>query len=606
MHTTPSAVIRKSDANLHPRVNDVIRVVEYLRVESLQSRHGEKKSPAGDCLHHAKRGPTMANRTVKGITAATTVLACLITSSSAGATTYPVCGSCKPTFTASNGKAQHPEIAVTFWQSESNKVWSSGTASPSWSQHIGFFLSLVNNGQYWAKVAQYGTYGGASGLIATPRFSPYATIYTGSVNGDNPVDEGFDQTDIVDIINAQIASGHLPYPQAKDDSVYMVVVPGGRAGSGGCKGVYDCNWSAQYTDGTPYVASYGSDFAGIAHELIEGIVSDYEGVNNTTSANCGGGQIVDPCDCHAGITVNSFEIAPYYSVADGNCVVPDSWGIPFESTGEGWSPVPGGFSMRQGYTGADGVIATNAVENGNLGNSVSYYNPSTSSWVQFGNGGTQFAAGGGIIAGITMDPKNGINYYRIANNTWTDAGGPGGLPPTGVTVTSNGVIVATDPSANPWYFDTANPGWHQIAGPGDQFIAVGSQMLALSPKHNVAYTWPGPGSGFSPGVALSTTQLVSSSDLATVGQTSPGSASFYNFGGAEFIGAGSQLVVTSSPTIYAWLNAGTNDDVDGCGVWDPGCNGGYYTDGFGGWLMGGLKNMYLTGCTEGAAPCVNY
>lgn len=148
---------------------------------------------------------------------------------SASAKVFGACYGCTPTLSPSNGKVQHPEIAITFWEDPSHPAWDNGgTNTPTYSQYIGQTLSLVNNGQYWSKIFQYGTYGGASGMIAPPRLAPYATIYAPQqgVNGHFPVNNGFSKSDIVAVINNQIQAGHLPSPQSNDDSVYVVFVPG--------------------------------------------------------------------------------------------------------------------------------------------------------------------------------------------------------------------------------------------------------------------------------------------------------------------------------------------------------------------------------------------
>jgi hypothetical protein len=534
---------------------------------------------------------------------------CLVVGRHASATTWPICPGNSITLGTSNGKYQHPEIAYSFWESVANPAFSNGTNSPSRTQWIGAMLSMVDNGQYWAELEQYGTYGGANGAISPPRLAPYAALYQGSINGHNVGAGTFNENDIRTFINQTIGAGYFPHPQSNDNMIYMIITPQ-NSQIADCAGheTYCCNWGSSYTDGTPYTATVCEDTAGAAHELIEAIAGyELRGGN-------GNGQIADPCGCDVE-NVNNVSVAAYYSArlntgsSPKPCVVPESWGPLYESTlgNGGWFSPSGSFSMRQGYAGSGGVVATDATEHGSSGNNVHFYNAINGTWTQFGQGGSKFAAGGGIIAGITMDPKWGINYYTISNGHWTGIGGPNGGPVTDVTVTKNGIIVATDVDANPWYYNPSNPGWNQIAGPGDQFIASGTEVLALNPYHGDIFYWTGPGSGFSLIGSTTTTQIISSPDTNYWGTTYPGSNVVYDnqggFPGANF-GTGSQYVVTNTsyaafsfltPTIYVYSCYGT-----GC------VNQGndYYTGGYGGWLMGG-GDLYVTGCSSGVAPCVN-
>src|ERR1700722_7496848 len=92
----------------------------------------------------------------------------------ASAETWTICPGNSITPGTSNGKNQHPEIAYGFWEGTVDPGFSNRTNIPSMTQWIGFMLSLVNNGQYFGELSQYGTYGGANGSIATPRVAPYA------------------------------------------------------------------------------------------------------------------------------------------------------------------------------------------------------------------------------------------------------------------------------------------------------------------------------------------------------------------------------------------------------------------------------------------------
>jgi hypothetical protein len=533
------------------------------------------------------------------------------------------CTPCTPTFTASNGSPQHPEIAYIFWESLAKKQWTTGTnVAHTYSQEIGFLLSLVNDGPYWSKIAP--------NQIAPPRLAPYATIFQGNVDtahncygncpqGDNP-DTGFTKGDLDALINYSIAHGQLPFPQPNDNSIYVVFVPTfgstNKAGCGDCNftncdntahkdpGVCDSGNGAKY-NGTPYTVIFGlGDYDGMSHELVEAMAS-YEGIN-TTNTNCGGGggtQIADMCGCGEE-TVNTFRIASYYSTTDGECVVPESWGEVWQDPNEsGWTQTPNSFPVRQAYGGSSGVVATDVTEAADgSGNAVHFYNGS--SWSGFGKGGSQFAAGGGIIAGITLDAKFGVNYFRTSTGRWAPpAGGPNGQPVTGVTVTSNGIIVATDPSANAWYFDPSNPGWHLIlSAPWDQVIAGGSGIWALHPAHNALYNWSGPGSSLNFCCDVTqTTQILANPDSGWLAISVAGQAQF-TFGNTVISntlqGGVTNLFGSSLFEFQETSGSPGNDHVFVCpnGV----CND---TFGFGGWLISGAV-PYVTGCDSGSAPCV--
>jgi hypothetical protein len=533
---------------------------------------------------------------------------CLMVGRQASATAWTICPGSSITLGTSNGRNQHPEVAYAFWEGASNPKFSNGTNNPSRTQFIGMMQSLINNGQYWAELDQYGTYGGASGSIAPPRLAPYAALYTGSINGNSPGPQTFFRNDVVTFINQTIAAGYFPHPQNNDNVIYTVITTNGSqlADCGGPgQPASCCNWPAQYTDGTSYVASTCEDPAGTAHELVEGIVG-YE-----LTAGNGNGQIVDPCGCHVEL-VNSWSVAAYWTARSNECLVPESWGDLMWTRGQfGWTFPSGGFNMRQGYAGAGGVVATDATEQGSAGNNVHFFNSSNSTWSQIGQGGSKYAAGGGIIAGIAMDPKYGIFYYRISNGTWTGIGGPNGGPPTDVTVTSAGIIVATDVDANPWYYNPSSPGWFEIAGSGDQFIASNGSVLALNPTHNAGFVWYGPGYGFDYISSTSTTQIIASPDTNSWGSTAPGSNVMFQGLGCTFgcnAGTGRQFV--SSNAVYA--NYGfieNNSDIYAC--YGTGCdyeNNDVYTGFYGGWLMGG-NELYATACTSQmnyTPPCVNH
>jgi hypothetical protein len=87
------------------------------------------------------------------------------------------CGYCSnPTLSQGNGKAQHPEVVLIFWQDSGTQQWSSNSNSPTMSQYIGYLNQLVNS----AYTAGLNQYAGSGGFIARPRFSGWAPTYTGT------------------------------------------------------------------------------------------------------------------------------------------------------------------------------------------------------------------------------------------------------------------------------------------------------------------------------------------------------------------------------------------------------------------------------------------
>jgi hypothetical protein len=430
----------------------------------------------------------------------------------------------------------------------------------------------VNNAQYWSLIAPY--------QIASPRLAPYAQIFQGNVdtvnncygncpNGDNP-DTGFTKADLDALINYSIGNGLLPPPQANDNSIYVVFVP--TFGSTNKAGCGDCNYTIQANsdgvhfdsganyNGTPYTVVFGvGDYDGMSHELVEAIAS-YEGIN-TTDTSCGGGggtQIADMCGCGEE-TVNTFQIASYFSTYLRQCVVPESWGSLLRDANGSWNLTSGGFPLRQAYGGAGGVVATDTTEaTDGSGNAVYFYNGST--WSRIGGGGSQFAAGGGIVAGIALDPVNGI-FYRSTNlsSGWVQIfTPPGSSVVTGVTVTSNGVIVATDNFARPWYYDPSNPGWQLLINAQfDQIIAGQGTVWALYPSHNAVYSWNGPGNSMNFYASVSpTTQIVANPDSPGLALSVAGAAVF-TYGANMFSNTlqASVNIDDSGNAVFEWLNS---------------------------------------------------
>ena len=531
----------------------------------------------------------------RSVSAAFTILA-LTVARPALATTFSGCPqTCTPTLSAPNGNVAHPEIAYTFWEGPApNNVWTTNTNVVSRGQIIGAMLSLVNNAQYWAEIAP--------GYIAPPRVAPYATIFTGSVNGHNPTSQGFQLADVGQIINTQISNGRLPPPQPNDDSIYVVVVPNGASDGFGefCAGAEGCNFGVANTNfnGVPYSAVYADVSWVISHEVAESIAS-YVGIGVTN--NCGGNQIADPCQCHTE-SYNGQTVQAYYSSDVNGCVIPERWGNLWENS-NGWFETSGAFELRQAAGGAGGVVATDATETSS-GNAVHFYNGQT--WSQIGTGGAQFAAGGGIIARIALDDSE-IDYYVLSTGQWHSAGAPASTV-TGISVTSGGLIFATDEFSFPYFYDPTNPGWHAIDGnPGDQFIAGGSSIYQLSSSHTQLLSWSGAGAFVVVGNVSPATAILANPDSGFVAVTVAGQAA-YTFGGTTITNTlqGGATQFAGIP-LFEFINGvGSNGSYELFECQSEGCTGtGGPGDTFG---LGGLvisgNNMFLTGCDSNVLPCV--
>ncbi len=372
-----------------------------------------------------------------------------------------------------------------------------GAPNPTYSQVIATSLSLVD-GPFFAATTQYQ----GTGVIARPRFAPYAPILSNVPAGSPPntYTSSFATSDIENAINELIGSGALPQPSSifdptdrygeQDNTIYTVFLPAGANNTGAfCNTAGGCNFSCSY-QGAPYTCAYivgasGYD-ATFAHEMVEGI-SGYEHIVVTgcvynTPTPFPPNQIADIC-CNneeQGATgaplAGNYTVTSYYSVKDGACVIPESWqnfyiNEDLNGAGGGWSLAPvtvppsaSSTQLRQISGGSGGVVATGTDDN------VYFYSQSSGDWLgwrpyfciqgqpcwvagSFGGPGAQFAAGGGIVAGITLDAL-GVNTYALsqgATGSWTALGTPANGPVTGVTVTSGGVVVVTDVHAQPWY-----------------------------------------------------------------------------------------------------------------------------------------------------------
>lgn len=561
--------------------------------------------------------------------------------------------------TPSNGAAQSPEIVLIFWQ-DSSEQWTLGNgggSNPTETQLIGSSLALINS-PYFNALDQYGASNG--GFVARPRMSPQVPLFTGAPPGyPSATTTNFSQNAINAVINQEISAGGAPAPMG-DDTVYVVFTPayancpgGGSCVSGetaadNCNSFFGCNWNCNNSNPgqpTTYRCGYvtansgsGGGAATFAHETAEAI----SGENGITVNNCsyktGPGsptQIVDLC-CSTeqwSIGNNPYWVPAYYSQTEGACVIPESWEGFYVNTnaGGGWTEPTGSFNPRQLFGGAGGVVATDTNDN------VYFYSQSSGEWlgyrprfcpiglscwtpVSFGGSGAEFAAGGGIVAGITPDVQYGINTYALSqgySGHWTSLGSLPYSPPTSVTVTSQGVVVATDWLGQPWYYDN---GWVQFGNPGDQFVASGGNIIANNLTGQNQFEWPasnfGPGGNWQSLSSLGTvSEIIANPDAPDWVERIPGV--FPEFGVDNSYYSTSQAINLD----YAVINpseangasiqiADANDynqtyycDAPGqCGTSDP------WTPSYaaaGRLISGGT--MYATSCQyPGMETCVNY
>jgi hypothetical protein len=419
-------------------------------------------------------------------------------STSALALKKPICGgfTCttangKPGVTNPNHFYQHPEIILSFWQGSAHE-WTSASQSPSRSQYVADALSMIN-GPYFAMLDQYANRvdGNNTGTIGNPRLAPFAPIYTGPAPGSQsnsgPV-LGFGNADVINVINDQIDRGVLPPPQNGVDMVYAVMVPSRFTFCG--TGVGPCliasnfggyNFGGNYR-GTNYIALWASSPVVLSHELVEAITL-FEGINLTGCTTTGGGsvnQIGDFCQCYSQ-TENGVPLQAYWSNVDGACVVPDSWANLYENDykGQPWQEASV-FYVRQAYGGPIGLVATDVSDNVQLSEGSSHV------WTQIAT--TQFselAPGTNIIAGLSMDTKAGVLAWFTNSFTpgWSNLGTPNNDVVTGVHITSDDMIFVTDSAGQPWRYDFSRDRWIQFGGWGDQFVAGGRNVFAITPDH---------------------------------------------------------------------------------------------------------------------------
>jgi hypothetical protein len=510
-----------------------------------------------------------------------------------------------------NGAKQNPEIILIFWQDASPNEWTSPTSaqSPTRSQIIGSALAIVN-GPYFGALQQYGTNNG--GVINPARMSPYAPVFTGAPFGSRGTPSGgFTMTDVANVISTEMLGLYVPAPQANENMIYVVVTPNGDYATGLPNGANvapgSCNnGQLGCYDGVPFSFAYISGSPGspqsipptfvFSHEVAEAI-SGYSGVGLGGCTNTQVTQISDLCKCYTETQQQgTLTVQAYWSVLDHACVIPEAWGPLVSSAGwsYSWAETRSGNYIRQASGGAGGVVYTDDADN------VHFFNGNPNSTdLNVGGPGSEFAAGGNIIAGLTVDTKYGVNYFTISTQQWTGIGTPNG-PVTSVSVTRNGVIVITDAGANPWYW--MNGGWHLFGGPGDQFLAFYGDILAITPSHSGVFDWPaanfGPGGNWSEHWPDPASALVSSPDTYYGGFVFGGTQNFWDNGsnlGQAFQGSVSNGYLSSG---LQMTNAG-EVQMNFENVW--------YNMGEGpvGRLVSG-NNVMATSCPNGAMPCVLY
>jgi hypothetical protein len=439
----------------------------------------------------------MDNRTyLRGAVSALASLLCVMFSSRAHALRSPICSNtCTDhvQLSTGNGLIQRPEIAVAFW-GDSTSTWDgTGTQVPTRTQLIGSALSIVNS-PYYAALNQYGQSGG--GMIDLPRLAPWAPIWIGPAPNSNDTTSTYTIQDVNDIINSLIASNQLPWP-SNATMTYAMFMPNDKTNA--CGGHHGCNspgtWVDQFGNSYPnayqiaIVSSAGGSNNTIlfAHETVEAI-SAWEGVSVTGGCNPGESQIGDMCQCAPGAQ-NSVGIQPYWSDADQACVAPEYWGPIVYSLGVGYSFQTDGGLMRQAYGGSGGAVVTMEDDN-------PYAWDGASTYTALGNGpAAEFASGGGIVASLSLDVAQGVSYFNLSSNgPWMHIGSPRANGQfyadvlTGVRVTANGLILATDAYGQVWYWAYWNPGWGSFGGPIDQVAAVGADVYAVDVGHEGAWT----------------------------------------------------------------------------------------------------------------------
>lgn len=521
------------------------------------------------------------------------------------------------------GMWQHPEVALIFWQDSPAEQWTNQTTTPTMPIFIGDTLSLVNS-PWFAAVTQYGNLNGSGGQISPPRVVPAAPIYTGHPPNSTATTDNATSADITAIIGYMINHGWVPAPITNasggpaDAIIYVVVTPSQHAsycGSNGCN-----NYIPKAYNGTTDIvqvavnSAFGPPSATMAHELVEAITSwQSAAVNNCTINGQGPLQVADLCcisESQNGMTVGS-----YWSAFDNACVIPESWGKLYVNTNSpnAWHSPTGSFPIVQAYGGSGGVVATAT------NNQAYFYDGSQwlGSPTPIGGGGAQLAAGGGVVARLPINTTAGIYTYPVSqglNQGWSNLGTPKNGPVTSLNITSNGLIVVSDAWGSLYYWNgpnTASNGspvgtWTYFSrGPWDQVVASGTSILVL--QHTFGYAWNPSTNQFSnllfPGTGLDWTQVLGNPDASHYGLLYAGSQGLVSDTDYLLNNWFLPAVTNATNTRYFALN-----NTSALVPWgnSDGTNAGWYpTNRVVGRTISG-KEMYVTGCTSGVSPCVNY
>jgi hypothetical protein len=407
----------------------------------------------------------------------------------AAATTYTCPGvKCSganntPVLTATHGYRIAPEIVLIFWGS----AWGT-TQSPSASEFFASALSLVNS-PYFSALNQGSFVGYNGGYIAPARVAPTAPVYTGKAPGTNDTPASFTTADINAIVTYLIGKNLVPAPTHDNDMIYAVFTPTGSSHQGGFQGQ---NKMAHYTDSwqTPYIYEWiipdsslldlnsGTNIFG--HETVEAI-TQLEGVSiSPTCQNAGSGdQIGDPCQCYSEY-YNGFAHQGYWSPADGACVLPETWGPLAEYDYMTSNTLQYGlFNPRQIYSGKGGIVATDLV------NGMYFYGAQASGtyWTKICSGCSAAAVGNDLVATVSTDTNQGVSTWSRLTGASASLGVPS-TSVTGVYVTGEDQVIATDTNGKGWYFSTSAQKWISLVPLAiDQIVPATDGILALNMSH---------------------------------------------------------------------------------------------------------------------------
>jgi hypothetical protein len=534
------------------------------------------------------------------------------------------------------GSVLNPQIVLIFWEdAQSGPVYSRAGAatSPSYGQWIGWTLSMANS-PFFSALDQYR---GTNGFINRFRVHPAAPIWSGPApNTFTNKTTFFYKADIQNIIEALIGAGTIPPPAVNDDMLYVVIPPPGDSAQD-CLNI-GCNDTASYHGvmyeriiiGNPIPGNPG---ATLAHELSEG-AAFMRGINiNGCSTNGQAAALADVCNNN--VTQNGVQVTAYWSQEEHACAVPESYGTLWVNPNRapGWHQPGGTFPMRQAYGGAGGVVATATDDN------AYFYSSSQDAflgeWVLHGRRAVwqdmpvitgpnaEYAAGGNLVAALPLDTSGVITYNLTTGATGHLGLPPGALAATSLTVTEGGVVVVTDGSSSPWYWNAATSAgtsqWVQFGGPGQEFVAMGTDILSVQTNQERIFSFPGSSFGNPNGAGWqSLGDLSSFGPVARLVASPDVSGWFWGSWGASFMGMTTllsmgSLNVTRGFGDYAITGAsGVNHIALDSNLTNMACSGagcktgGWYSTGgrAGRTISGG--QMFVAGCDSGLTTCLDY